>query len=324
MPGENGGAALTATLDTALDPARDLLWCATFQLCWDELRGWLEGDVRVEPPVSLATALNRDRVAKDQLPGDATVSAAGPVAEGLLDRLAAQAAERFGPDADLPILARLRGQSYGPDDIVAYAALLRRLAFPVPFESRDRFDFAGATVAGFGVGGPRRAELRAQLRLHRYRGPADFVLAIDTDREDERILVARGETAATLGETVGDVVAAAAGEGEPLQTTDDFGMPCVAIDAETSYSELTGRDLIGPQRRYRIAEAVQNLRLGLDETGARVRSEAAMVAFGLAFRREPEPRRLVCDGPFLLLLHRRGAARPYVAAWIATPALLAR
>ncbi|MFG0318862.1 MAG: hypothetical protein ACF8XB_16440, partial [Planctomycetota bacterium JB042] len=52
---------------------------------------------------------------------------------------------------------------------------------------------------------------------------------------------------------------------------------------------------------------------------AELESEAVMVLRASAVL---DARRLVFDGPFLVMLLREGAARPYFAAWIETPELL--
>jgi hypothetical protein len=315
---------LSATLDVSHDPGRDLLWCVAFQACWDELRAWLHTDtVDIVPESTLADALNRERAAADELPQGAVVAGAGTVGEGVLDRLSAAAAAAFGEEADLPMLATLRAQPHDPRDVIAYAALLRRLAFATAFQRVERFGFGAGQVRAFETGGPGAREQRAQVTVHRYTSRQDFVCELATDHDDESILIARLEPRATLRETVSQVLAATEqGPAQAMESQDRLEVPCVAVDVAVTFDELVHRSIHAPTGVFPIAGAAQNLRLELDETGAFVRSEASLLLRGMAIQRMPEPRELICDGPFLLMLRRRGARLPYVAAWIATPQLL--
>jgi len=57
--------------------------------------------------------------------------------------------------------------------------------------------------------------------------------------------------------------------------------------------------------------ARQQIRFRLDEKGADLQSEAVADFFGSS------PRMFIFREPFLVLLLRRGAERPYLALWIA-------
>jgi hypothetical protein len=68
-----------------------------------------------------------------------------------------------------------------------------------------------------------------------------------------------------------------------------------------------------------IVLAMQSIRFRLDERGAILKSEA-----GVALSEDgSKPRQFIFDKPFLILLERRDAARPYFALWVDNPELLA-
>jgi hypothetical protein len=68
-----------------------------------------------------------------------------------------------------------------------------------------------------------------------------------------------------------------------------------------------------------IVLAMQTIRFRLDDRGATLKSEAALAQKAAT----PEKlRRFIFDKPFLILLERRDAARPYLAIWVDIPELL--
>jgi hypothetical protein len=101
---------------------------------------------------------------------------------------------------------------------------------------------------------------------------------------------------------------------------DSLIVPMLNFDITRNYTELTGLGISGSKHRGEISEAIQNIRLRLDERGAVLKSEAMVI---VATSASPiPPKSMVCDGPFALIMIHRNAAHPYLAAWIENPELL--
>ena len=95
-------------------------------------------------------------------------------------------------------------------------------------------------------------------------------------------------------------------------------VPVLNFDVLRVYSELCGHPIRSANKKLdgtNIALAAQTIRFRLDERGAVLKSEAIM-CFGLTSRN------LVFDKPFLILLKRRDAKRPYFALWVGNAELL--
>jgi hypothetical protein len=96
-----------------------------------------------------------------------------------------------------------------------------------------------------------------------------------------------------------------------------FAMPIIRIDAQRRFGGLEGPVVSPGGRLQSVALAEQLVRFNLDEKGMHLSSEgAAGGLFGM------EPRSLEFDQPFLLMLARRGAPRPYFALWVGGPDVL--
>jgi hypothetical protein len=99
-------------------------------------------------------------------------------------------------------------------------------------------------------------------------------------------------------------------------------VPYLNFDLTESFEALKGVGISGPKGGGSISEAIQNIRLRLDEKGAVLKSEAVIgVTSAPMFE---EPKRMICDGPFLIQMMKQGATTPYFAAWVANPEVLAR
>jgi hypothetical protein len=163
---------------------------------------------------------------------------------------------------------------------------------------------------------------RGNVRVHHHGGRADFVIEIAAKDPDDRMIVAQLEPAGTLGEMVDRVLAALpkpdeARPGSSLESRDVLLIPKVSAALETVLDELRGTGIeSGPFAGRTVAQAQQAIDLSLDEHGATASSEAVIVR---SYSAPAPPRHFVCDGPFMLMLMRREASRPYLVAWIATP-----
>ncbi|WP_437729996.1 hypothetical protein [Sorangium sp. So ce1335] len=95
-----------------------------------------------------------------------------------------------------------------------------------------------------------------------------------------------------------------------------LAIPRLRLDLEGGFGELVGRPLLGEALRgKRFGEAKQRVQFHLNEGGAGATAEAVVGSYGL-----PPPRSFLVTAPFLVLLQRRGARAPYLAAWVESTA----
>jgi len=339
-------AAETAEIQTVPRPANELpkttvmphlnsplvsgcnaVYCANFQLAWDRLR---EDIIRA--PVELAGApemvreLNQRIFPRESLDDDAYVALAGWLSSGILDSIRSQMTARF--PAVSPRLVP-EHEKAGTDGLVAYAYLQKRLPFLMDFDRLKkplRFHAAGgdADVASFGIEdfgshAPREKSLRSQVTVLDYVGPDDFVLKLKP--QQDAIVLAKVPRAATLGEVLADVQARIVQpRGRDVQKELDIEerlvAPLLSLFVERKYTELIGHTLLNPGFTEQfVADATQLIRFQLDESGAILDAEAAVVTLN-GDEPPPEPRRFVFDRPFLIYLQQRQAEQPYFVMWV--------
>ncbi len=288
---------------------KNLLWCATAQVAWNELMDLAGGPVRFKERIEIAEVLNLRETSKADLDEAWHVARAGRVERGIVEEIRGEFRRKF-PDRTPPFL------DMDLVDFVAYAYLFRDLPFRVPMtRSSKPLDFKGRQVIAFG-----RKGADGQVKVWRCAAPADFVVELKILSDQDRLIVARIPPGSQLKDTVASAMKHASGTAEhPFGTEDEFLMPCFNFDVTRRYGEVIGPVPENPFfEKEGIGEALQAIRFKLDEKGALLESAAAFTRLN-----GDPPRRMICDGPFLVLLVKQGARNPYFALWVETPELLA-
>ena len=296
----------------------NVVWCATFQLAFNELAAEIGEPVRLLPDHPWTVVLNRQKVKRTHVDEASCVAAAGLVSDGVVERIRRELAEKFGPEASrmaLPAPA---------DGWVAFSCLRKDLEFAVAFERLKRpLRFGDADVASFGINQLleiQQNEWRAarQVRVFDYRGAGDFIVELETRSESDQLLLAKVPPKGTLDETVSDVLRrTASSQPARLREGTDLIIPVFDFDLRRRFSELTGRTIASGSPRYRatpIALAEQRILWSLSERGARLESVAIM-ASGVGSE-------LRFDKPFLIVLRRRESDQPYFVIWVANSELM--
>lgn len=320
---QKGAESVVAVLDVPHEAGKNLMWCVTLQLAWDELRK----DIGASKPTlkggpGWLPKLNAGTSGPNDLRPEWYVALAAPKRDA--QRLIEEAMAAKFPGVAVPVQI-----APDPDDLkrVAFAYLRRMLPFNTPFERYpEEFKFDGRSVSAFGLRphGPRAAAL-SQVIVKSYASKEDFAVELKTASEHDRMLIVRLPRKATLLETVRAAVAKAGAAGQSMESQDELRVPCFNLDVKRRFSELEkpfGADSgIGNS----IDEAIQVNQFRLDENGVKLISYAKFaysVLNGDYTPPPPPPKHLVCDGPFLFLLMKTGAQLPYFALWIENAELL--
>ena len=324
------------TFDAAKENA---VWCATFQMAWDALgRDVLEGAPDLGPPAAPAfvDAMNAGAFPAKALDEKARVVVAGRKRDGVLERIAREGREKFGRELPEVSISLAR-----PDDVLAYCFLAKQLPFEHPFEAIDGgIAFPGATtpVAAWGLnpGDAKKglAERLAQVRIlfdgksgegsdSKPQPTRGLVIEVAPKGGRDRVLLAQlAQPPADLAKawgTVQELVKAGTPRSPKAGTV--LKVPRLHFDLLHHYSEIEGAAVRNKGADgLVVAQALQSVLFRLDETGAKLESEA-----GIALKADDEePDRFVFDRPFLVALLERGAEEPYFLLWVADPALFGK
>lgn len=321
---------IVADYEHGLAEGRSTIWCSTMQLAWNELGSVMGAPVAASggsggaAGMGMVAALNQSKVSRQDLDDGSYVAMGGFGKDDILGKIRAALQERFKGAASPKILPG----KIGPGEIYAYAYLFKNLEFATPFMRRKvALEFGGKEgkkVAAFGVWSDDRvqtwSEMVGQVSILKYESPKDWTVELKSKATQDRLIISRRERGKTLAETVTAAMGVPAGsKPETMNHADRLVVPLLNFDLTREYSELSGVQLQGSKASGPVLSAAQNIRFRLDERGAVLKSEAGLKA-GAAV--QPKVREMVCDGPFLIVMMRAGAERPYFAMWVETGEVL--
>lgn len=211
------------------------------------------------------------------------------------------------------------------DEIRIRTAFKRAIAFMEPFDTIAGFTFLGEAVKGFGMYFYSDA-LSEQVRILYYKDDDHFIVALRTRDDKDMLLLARGfeketklsELYATLNRNIqqGDTEMQQAQNAWKymLNEGDHFAVPRLCFNIEAAYTPLLDRIVQGEEWPLRIKKATQRTALLLDEHGAKVESEAEVVAQAAGAPPpvdKSRPKLLIFDKPFVIVMKKKAAAFPY-------------
>jgi len=320
---------MTPHLAAPIGVGRNVLWCGTFQLAWNEACKLVGEDLHFLDESPMVGELNRKAFTRDGIDESSHVSLAGFVRDdihgqirrALLVKFHGRATPKHLPDKQL---------TPRPQDIVAYSYLFKHMEFPRHFERLEvPLLFGEVELASFGMREykPGHRKLYGQVSILDYKGPDDFVVELKTKAKRDRLILAKVPPGATLRETIDAVeLRAAPAKAVTMQTGDVLVVPKLNFDVTRHLRELEGKLL--PVKNPKVADdlaivsAIQNIRFQMDEKGVRLRSESS-ISFGCGAAAPPSPQHImVFDKPFLILMQRADAKIPYFALWVGNTELL--
>ena len=325
---------IVPTLDTPMPPDKNVIWCSSFQLAWNELRDdIIKEPVKLTGAQELADRLNKAEESIGDAPEESVYATAGFVKDGIVEQIRTQMKNQF-PAENPPTF-----ESNLPKAIIAYCYLMADITFGAPYiESPDPITFRDAQdnrtqISAFGItkGDTRRhSELRRQMEVLLVKCAPDsyrlkeFAVDLDRNSKPNQIVLACVPPKASLAETFAyvhnTIETTPKGIDSPLlrfSRIDILLLPNLFWKIEHNFTEIEGRILGNTEYTgYWIEQAFQMIQFDLNRTGVHLKSEAkistapaALISF--TFNR-----------PFLIYMKKRGAKYPYFVMWVANAELL--
>lgn len=315
---------ITAYMQESITAGKNLIYCSTFQIAWDELSdGIIKESLKLQGNPIIAQMLNKRLTGKTGISEDCYLAMAGFKKDGIEDKIKHALKEKFNtiPGIDISLQR--------PDDILAYAFLLKDLKFEQEFENLDEpivFN-KNVRVKSFGIEEiqdgyesreiwDKQEKLIGQVSILDYKSDSDFIIGLKSASPNDEIILAKVNPGNTLLGTI-DSVFGRISKSQPskLKVKETLRIPKLDFDIIKDYSELKKRYCINKGfEKYFIAKAIQAIRFKINEKGALLKSEAEiLMTMGLS---SEIPRRFIFDKPFLLCLKQKGVKYPYFAIWV--------
>jgi len=322
---------IVPTLDTPCPPGKNVIWCSSFQLAWNEIRDKVVGaPLEVAGAEEIAARLNVAKQSSSDLEPGTFYAAGGRVKDGIIDKIKKDMATKF-PSRTPPNLAEYASESNG---ILVYAYLTASVPFCYPFR-QAQVAFGNSRgqktkVEAFGVWGyaAQYEDIRRQVEIlycetrPDWRRVKECAVDLCKDSQPYQVVVAIVEPKGTLGQTLEYVRRSIAEYSKSfdyeqhngrLSGVDCLVVPEMLWKIDHRFRELIGR-VIG-NASLPIVEAVQTIEFRLDRCGAVLNTEANVRVAAL-------PREFLFDRPFLVYMRKRGAEEPFFVMWVDNAELL--
>lgn len=313
------GTKVTPVLGEAMPEGQNVLWCASFQMAWDSAGAKIGRPIRLRPPSKLADALNGSSFDRSWVDEDSVFTTEGRMDDGVLERINEGCLAKSGKPSRL---VEKLGKNADPSDLVFYAMLFKDLEFENPFGKLGNWKIGERAVPWFGFSPDQKetGPLLKQVRVHHYAAKNDFVIELLSKPAGDQLLLAKlPELPKSPAEVSRSVLRRLQADAPEARHDDLLAVPNVVVDEEAQFTDLEGRRVEG--KELFVRNAYQTVEFRMDEKGVKLRSEGG-VSFGCSAEARIEPRLMILDPPFALILKRGDAPQPYFVAWFANADLL--
>jgi len=315
------GTVLTPILDEPIAPGRNTLWCASFQIAWDNAAARYGTPLRLLPGSKLADGLNKKRFDPNAIDSASIVTVEGYANTDFYKKIAEKKSRSSGGASKVVKALKASAQ---PTDFVFYAKLEKELHFGVPFGKLGAVKLGDHSVPWFGFT-PEQLNtepLLQQVGIHHYQSETDFVIELfSKESEDQLLLVKFATPPKTLEEARQKSLQRVLKQPPFADGRDLLAVPNLSIEEMDHFSALEGCSVVG--QTVILRKALQSIDFKMDEKGVKLRSESTL-SFGCSMQKHIKPRLLVLSPPFAVILKRKNATQPYFMAWIGNADLLKR
>ncbi len=317
---------ITPHMEYKLKKGSNIVYCSTFQLAWNELKdNMIKEDIKLAEEEETVKNLNKSLSTKKDLSDKDYVAMVGYAKDGILEKINKELKSKFGNNAE-----EVKANFQRPDDILAYAFLLKELKFknkfekikePLVFNSENKVKYFGIERMKYDK---KHDEISEQVEILDYKDNEDFVIKLVSQSENDEIVLAKIPYRETLHNTIEEISKRAEGkETQRLREGDRLMIPCFDFNINHNYKNLEEKYFMNKDfEDYKISKACQSIKFSLNEKGAKLKSEARIE--GTKSAAVVDPKNLVFDKPFLLMLREKGSKEPYLAIWVENSEILVK
>ncbi|KGO86078.1 hypothetical protein [Flavobacterium suncheonense] len=226
------------------------------------------------------------------------------------------------------------------DSIYARAEFNKSLPFDLKLQSfNKKLTFDGQKVSSFGVYGYDSYEQLQLVKIIYYKNDNNFIIKLlPKDKEHEIILFKPDQSFNSIAEMTKEIdrlteIGKTEKKNEKInwkyyyKEEDEVIIPKFNFNIETNYTTLEGNKFNTEKQKFQIERAWQRTAFILDESGAKIESEAEITETTEAVEEEyekPKPKKMIFDKPFLILLKRTDSKNPYFGLWTKNTELMTK
>lgn len=289
---------------------QDRVWVGTFQIVWNDFMDKIAFNQIKFPagtPVSV-NELNKQAFTVDELSEKCYYKYFGNVTKNTKKTITKAIKRKFNETSD--ILDKL-DLTPAKDKYLVYAMLKKDFKFVAPFDKLGKSAFRDTQAEFFGIQPNSSKELDDTVEVLFYNNPYDFAVMLDTQGNDEVYLYRTANTK-PFNYIYADMLKKqnAYTGSRSFDKADLLKVPNLKFFEEKTFDEISGRV---KGTNIVIDKAIETVKFEMDNTGVKLKSEAAIMAKMTALAPSPEPRYFYFNDTFVLFLKEKGKNKPYFA-----------
>lgn len=319
---ELNNTKITAFINHPISEGKNLIWCATMQMTWNELCNLFGEKVHFKEGNNIVNELNKKEVTKEDLDEETFVAIAGDENIDAFEKITEELKIKFGRDADPELMPVFQRGLFG------YSYLFINMPFEWEFEKIDSpLQFKGEEIKTFGIlmneqKNDQEVRVAEQILVYDLKNEDNFIVELTTVKNNHKLILAKIPPNETLKKTIESVQQRiSVSEAIELGMQKSFIVPILNFKILKDFQELTNKILNIKNKKYngkKLALIQQLIRFKLDESGATLKSEATSF---FCIDLQPD---LIFDKPFLIMLKYKGSRNPYFAVWVDNPEILVK
>ena len=197
---------ITPHLEAPIEPGKNVLWCSTFQLVWNESCRYASGDLRLQDEPEMVPILNKKAAKQSDVDAASCLVMSGLVQDGIVDKIRRELDRKFQGAAEPDFLNSIEPR-LPREGFMAYAYLFRELPFEYLFKRfQEPLAFGPAKVASFGLrdltSHPDDERKAGQVTIWDYKNDDDFIVKLSPKDKSESIVMAKIASGETLQKTI--------------------------------------------------------------------------------------------------------------------------
>ena len=281
------------------------------------MRNFPTRDVIFTEPNVFADNLNKQSFKAKDLSEESYYKTWGLVSKSLRDEIEHGIKDKFNETSD--ILNSI-DWTEEPEKYLFYAMLKKEFEFPKEFDILEKSNFKNIeNVDYFGIDESTDSSVRNQVDVLYYENNNNFAVKLNTKTNDE-IILARKNNGINFEEIYNEIIKRSQefkGE-KTFGEKDVLKVPNLNMDVLRKFDEVIGKTFLDKDGESMcIAQALQTIKMELNNKGGKIKSEAAIVTLKSAMVAvEYQPREFIFNDDYVIFLKEKDKDVPYFAAFI--------
>lgn len=251
----------------------DRVWCATFQLVWNDLIGKF-GKINFDyyTPI-MAKQLNKQSFKADMLSENSYYKNFGKADLKLKTQIEQDLLDKFNEKSDI-----LNFVDWNCGKYLFYAMLKKDFEFLTPFDEleKEKFGKNETKISYFGINEHSKKQIRENVNVVFYDSPQKFAVSLNTKGNDI-IYLYRTDDNKNFDKLYNDMIKKGKSyKDKKISENDELKIPEISLYTEKTFDELKNKRIKGTD--IVISDAIETIDFKMNNKGVKLKSEAGIIA----------------------------------------------